>query len=401
MKRTIFYSWQSDLPNNSNRGFIESCLKRTIQDVDKVMPFQLEFNIDRDTKLEIGTPNILESIFKKIERSKIFIADISIINSDSAGRKCPNPNVLIELGYAARVLGWERVFCFYNTDYGSVEDLPFDLRQRRPIQYGLNGKNKSEVRKSIVQILTDSIIQIHENGGLFDKIDDYIKQKVDTEILTIAGHLGKLLFGYKGKSAPEMLQLVTNLTNEEIEKNIKAQKLIGFQIFKNFQIHEKKFREIADSAISSVHQNREMARPLVELVSWVSRYDALNSPRNKDTWFKEINESSIDYKIVPPSKMAKNDDLPNRYILLKKIDEEKGVVTDFGDFTYLQRIQSLLNYYELNEENVATLISIIRHFIDAVDDWLNLTNGEIIIDLYHNFEIKKTKHNTQYSQKGV
>ena len=393
MKRTVFYSWQSDLPNNSNRGFIESCLKKTIKQVDKVMPFQLELNIDRDTKSEFGTPNILDSIFKKIERSKIFIADISIINSGSSDRKCPNPNVLIELGYAARVLGWERVFCIYNTDYGSLEDLPFDLRQRRPIQYSLNGKNKSEIRDSIAQILSDSIIKIHENGGLFDKIDDYIKQKVDTEILTIAGHLGKMLFGYQGKSAPELLQLVTNLTDEEIKKAIKSQKLIGFQIFKNFQVHERKFREITDSAISSIHQNREMARPLVELVSWVARFDALNSPRNNDTGFKESKGATKEYKIVPPSQIGKNDNLPNRYILLKKLDEEKGIVTDFGDFTYKPWIQKLTNFYELDENNLTTFISIIRHFITAVDDWLNLTNGEIILDLYHNFEIRKTKHN--------
>jgi len=393
LRRTIFYSWQSDLPNNSNRGFIESCLKKAIKQIDKVMPFQLELNIDRDTKSEVGTPNILESIFKKIEHSKIFIADISIINSDCTCRKCPNPNVLIELGYAARVLGWERVFCIYNTDYGSVEDLPFDLRQRRPIQYSLQGKNKADVKNSIAQVLADSIIKLHENGGLFDKIDDYIKQKVDTEILTIAGHLGKMLFGYQGKSAPELMQLIMNLTDKEIEESIKSQKLIGFQIFKNFQIHEKKFREIADSAISSVHQNREMARPIIELVSWVGRYDALNSPRSEDRWFKELNSTAKEYKVIPPTQIGENDNLPNRFILLKKIDEEKGIVTDFGDFIYKPRIKNLINFYEFDNNNLTTFISIIRHFISAVDDWLNLTNGEIIIDLYSNFEIRKTKHN--------
>lgn len=358
------------------------------------MPFQLEFNIDRDTKSEIGTPNILESIFKKIDRSKIFVADISIINSDSSGRKCPNPNVLVELGYAARVLGWERVFCFYNTDYGSIEELPFDLRQRRPIQYSLKESSKSEVRNSIIQILSESIIKLHENGGLFDKVDDYIKQKVDTEILTIAGHLGKLLFGYEGKSALEMLQLVTNLTDKEIKESISSQKPIGFQIFKNLQVQEKKLREIADSAISSVYQNREIARPIIELVSWVGRFDALNSPRNEDTWFKELDSINTTYKVVPPSQTGQNDHLSNRFILLKKIDEEKGIVCDSGDFIYKPRIEKLTTYYEFNDSNITTFISIIRHFITAVDDWLELTNGEIIIDLHHNFEISKTKHNT-------
>ena len=391
MKRTIFYSWQSDLPNNSNRGFIESCLKKAIRQVDEIMPFQLELNIDRDTKLEIGTPNILESIFKKIGSAKLFIADISIINSGSSYRKCPNPNVLIELGYAARVLGWERVLCIYNTDFGSIEDLPFDLRQRRPIQYSLNGKNKAEVKASIAKALADSIIRIFENGGLFDKIDDYIKQKVDTELLTIAGHLGKMLWGYTKKTAPELMQLLMNLTDKEIVELIKSQELIGFQIFKNFQVQENKFKEIADSAISSVHQNREMARPIIEFVSWVGRFDSLNSPRRESTWFKELHSPSTQYMVIPPSQKRNEDNLPSRFILLKRVDEEKGIVTDFGDFIYKPRIKKLINLYKADENNLSSFISVIRHFITAVNEWLDLTNGEFIIDLHHNFEMRKVQ----------
>ena len=31
--RTVFYSWQSDLPNATNRGFIEDCLERALEDL--------------------------------------------------------------------------------------------------------------------------------------------------------------------------------------------------------------------------------------------------------------------------------------------------------------------------------------------------------------------------------
>ena len=122
MNNTIFYSWQSDLPNASNRGFIESCLKKAC---------------------------------KKISKAKIFVADISIINSDYDGRKCPNPNVLLELGYASRFFGWGKIFCFYNLDYGSFDDLPFDLKQRRPITYSLEGKDKAEVREILSKTIAE------------------------------------------------------------------------------------------------------------------------------------------------------------------------------------------------------------------------------------------------------
>ena len=159
MNNTIFYSWQSDLPNDSNRGFIESCLNKVSKKISTISPFSIDFVLDRDTKNETGTPDITDSIFKKISKAKIFVADISIINSDYSGRKCPNPNVLLELGYASRFLGWDKIFCFYNLDYGNFEDLPFDLKQKRPITYNLKGKVKSEVREELSKIVTDSILK--------------------------------------------------------------------------------------------------------------------------------------------------------------------------------------------------------------------------------------------------
>ncbi len=131
MKKTIFYSWQSDLPNRSNRGFLEKCLKESVKKLSKISLFSIELTVDRDTKNLDGTPDIVNSILGKIESSSLFVADISIINSDSIGRKTPNPNVLFELGYAVKTLGWDRVICIFNLDYGSIDDLPFDLRQKR------------------------------------------------------------------------------------------------------------------------------------------------------------------------------------------------------------------------------------------------------------------------------
>lgn len=170
----IFYSWQSDLPNNCNRGFICECIEGAIKGVNKSEQFEIEFCIDRDTKGESGTPSIAETIFSKIDKSKIFIADVSIINAGHEERKMPNPNVLLELGYAVKVLGWERIICIYNTDYGVFEDLPFDLRHRRPLTYSLKDKDKSEVKKYIIEAIKTNIMSYdyeeynyYNNAGRF------------------------------------------------------------------------------------------------------------------------------------------------------------------------------------------------------------------------------------------
>jgi hypothetical protein len=69
-------------------------------------------------------------------------------------KRTPNPNVMIELGYAARSRGWDRIIPIMNTSGGtSPEQLPFDLRHRRwPITYRLddpNGPEKADVRAQL------------------------------------------------------------------------------------------------------------------------------------------------------------------------------------------------------------------------------------------------------------
>jgi hypothetical protein len=64
LKKTIFYSWQSDLPNSTNRGFIGKCLEEAISSLNEDL--MIDAGIDRDTKNVIGTPDIASSILKKL-----------------------------------------------------------------------------------------------------------------------------------------------------------------------------------------------------------------------------------------------------------------------------------------------------------------------------------------------
>lgn len=165
----IFYSWQSDLPNNKTRGLIQE----GISDAIKMLRDTVEIEADRDTQGEYGAPDIVQTIFSKINECDIFIADVSVINKYHAitenGKKAqvkfsPNPNVLLELGYAASVVGWENVICFLNVDYGDPTDFPFDLAHRRLSPYSLQNKTKKEVREYIKNIVVKTVSNLIENG---------------------------------------------------------------------------------------------------------------------------------------------------------------------------------------------------------------------------------------------
>lgn len=223
----IFYSWQSDLPGSQTRYLIQDSVDAAV----KAMRNTIEIIADRDTMGEFGTPDITQTIFSKIDECDIFVADVSIINKyysiDENGdptdemKTSPNPNVLLELGYAARSLGWENVICILNTDFGEIEELPFDIRQRRLTPYSLKNEEKSVVKKRLREIIAATVMNIQENGKrVKDGLTNLIVGAYDFEMKSLSKQLMPLELknskGYK-EERKRLLSICENLI-EEIEK---------------------------------------------------------------------------------------------------------------------------------------------------------------------------------------
>ncbi len=132
----IFYSWLAQLPNSTNRGFIQRALERAVRLIRDDESIRIEPVVDRDTTGFPGSPDIADTILQKIENCDVFVCDVSIIgeiNSPNGIISIPNPNVLFEFGYALKRLGWGRIIMILNSAFGRVEDLLFDLRMKRVI----------------------------------------------------------------------------------------------------------------------------------------------------------------------------------------------------------------------------------------------------------------------------
>ncbi|MFA7208750.1 MAG: hypothetical protein WC120_00545 [Parcubacteria group bacterium] len=167
MRRIVFYSWQSDLPNPVNRGFIQQALEKAIKTIETNDTVVL----DRDTSGIPGSPDIASTIYAKISSADVFIADVSIISKAEGCRPTPNPNVLIELGYALKALGQERIILVFNGEYGKIEDLPFDLRTKRIMIYNALEKMKElgDKRTELEKKLKTGIITALEHVSVSEE----------------------------------------------------------------------------------------------------------------------------------------------------------------------------------------------------------------------------------------
>lgn len=167
MSRTIFFSWQADIPTKIGRNFLKEVLVGVTKEIasdtsiDEVLR---DVEVDSDTQGVAGQPPIVDTIFKKIDSAAVFIADMSFVGTRTDGRPTPNPNVLIEYGWALKSLKYERVICVMNTAYGAPnnDNLPFDLKHLRwPICYDLPENCTPEVRakqkKELIAVLNKAI----------------------------------------------------------------------------------------------------------------------------------------------------------------------------------------------------------------------------------------------------
>ena len=137
---TVFYSWQSDLPET--RGVIQWALTKATKRLNRDLDLDEPLRVDQDTEGVAGWPDITSALFDKIDQCEVCVADITPINGpESEFRITPNPNVLLELGYALGTgFGRTRIICVINTHYlpdGDLGKLPFDLRGSRPVQFTL------------------------------------------------------------------------------------------------------------------------------------------------------------------------------------------------------------------------------------------------------------------------
>lgn len=164
MVHHIFFSWQSDTPNAVGRSMIEACLERAIgllQTDAEVDLADRELAIDKDTLHVPGSPAIAETIYRKIDRSAVFLSDLTYVALRPNGGGTPNPNVLIEHGWALKSLSSRRVISVMNTALGDPEqhELPFDLRHvRRPILYACPPDAKPEIKKKAKDELTKHLV---------------------------------------------------------------------------------------------------------------------------------------------------------------------------------------------------------------------------------------------------
>ena len=196
MTGSVFFSWQSDLPET--RSTILWALESAVRDLNRAGTLEEALRVDQDTDKVAGWPDIAATILAKIEHCELFVADITPINGpDPEARLTPNPNVMLELGYAlATGMGRTRIVCIVNEAYvpeGDLSRLPFDVRGSRPLSYSLQDPEERGVKKGREDQLRTAVRENLAKAlkrAFADSIDA-VEAERESQILGVRPHLVK------------------------------------------------------------------------------------------------------------------------------------------------------------------------------------------------------------------
>ncbi|WP_330443302.1 hypothetical protein [Flavobacterium sp. C4GT6] len=372
MKLKVFYSWQSDLPNKTNRSFIENCLKDALKTIFENNNTISECFIESDSRNETGTPELANTIFSKIDSCDIFLSDISLIsnasifNKVSQTRKVCNPNVLIELGYASSRIGWNKILCVYNLEYGQIEDLPFDIRHRKPITYTSSNKN-------LTKLLIGQIQNIFDNHITNKKYFQSIKKEIDLAVQAILVDISKVLFF---REVPKCYDynFLLHMSREEIEKVFRVKTFLGFQLLKDNDSHIREFVEFFNDQVYINFLSDKEKNALAKIILQFKNLSKLIS----DIEVYDIFECEKRYALIDAVKMNKSNS-KGSFILVEKINSSKSVVIDSGSFKDFQ-LEFLLDSYKVKDNIVELLASTIYDLCSEINEWIMTTGNFFIIN---------------------
>lgn len=243
------------------------------------------------------------------------------------------------------------------------------------LMHGIAGSFLSIPILYLIYELSKSYSQRKLNVKLFD----YAKMQIDKDVLSIINQLMKLILQYENVAlSPQSVKNFLSLSKVDVVENIKNNKFIGFQVFKNWEITEKNITKVLENSFILQHLDNDQLISIVDLLDQVQLFDII--PERVKYLYLPTKENVKGYKIESGENLNKNNtDYPDRYILLKHIEQNNYRVKDFGDFPLYQK-ENLLKIYRVNEKYIENFATSIMTLINALKRWVELTNYEFIID---------------------
>lgn len=145
----VFLVWQSDL--EQTRKELRKCVQKACDQLSKGGDADVLF--DSDTRGIAGAVQIDQIVMEKIRTADVVVVDVTPI-ANRGEKTIPNPNAMVELGFAMATVGLERIIMV--RDVSVTGDLPFDIRNLRTTDFESASDSLETMKRAIGMCLEAS-----------------------------------------------------------------------------------------------------------------------------------------------------------------------------------------------------------------------------------------------------
>lgn len=173
-KLTLFFSWQSDTPDNHR--IIRNALIKACDTIRNEGTYDITY--DESTWNESGSPVIEKTVNDKAKSCDIFVADVTPVGT--IGKKdLPNPNVMFELGISKGHHIDDVILMLYTGDV-KAEKMPFDINHHRLTKF--SEKNITEFVRMMAETAANNprYISVFDTNDKFLFYDRNIRKNIDS-----------------------------------------------------------------------------------------------------------------------------------------------------------------------------------------------------------------------------
>ena len=258
------------------------------------------------------------------------------------------------------------------------------------IFYALGSKFNSDL-KGLIQGIAGSFLSIpilyliyelsrnYSQQKINKELFDYAKMQIDRDVLAIINQLMKAILPYeKVAISPENIKTFLSQSQSDLVATIKTNEYLGFQVFKNWSITERNITEILENSFILQRLDNDQLIAIIALLKEIRAFEFI--PKNMDDLYILTGEKAKEYKIESGENLnERNNEYPDRYILLKHLEQNEFIVIDFGDFALYQK-EKLLQIYRINDKYLDNFAISFLGVINSIKLWVELTGYEFIID---------------------
>jgi hypothetical protein len=192
-------------------------------------------------------------------------------------------------------------------------------------------------------------------------------------------HLIKIVHPYiKQDKSQHGVQTFLSQSEEDLQTIFNTESFLGFQVLRRWTVLEGNLEKILENPFILQRLEDDQAIAIITLLKSIQWLEDLH--RNIPDLY-QIGETEDDQYITKSSSQIseRNIDFPDRHLLLRRLENDKFQVVDFGDFVPYE-LPKLLKLVKVNPNQAALLAHAVFDVIKAINNWVDTTGDEFIVD---------------------